>query len=85
MQPASVIAKVPRHTILGHDAEAYLVRNQNDLRFGFCHMLNERQNRVSLRRMSELNANWIGVGHGDPVTSGGADKLRQLVQSLPNT
>jgi glyoxylase-like metal-dependent hydrolase (beta-lactamase superfamily II) len=51
--------------------------------FGF--MLNERQNRVSLRRMSELNANWIGVGHGDPVTSGGADKLRQLVQSLPNT
>jgi glyoxylase-like metal-dependent hydrolase (beta-lactamase superfamily II) len=49
--------------------------------FGF--MLNARQNRASLRRMVELNANWIGVGHGDPVTSGGAEKLKQLVQSLP--
>lgn len=46
-------------------------------------MLNKKQNRASLHRLAELNANWIGVGHGDPVTSGGAAMLKQLVQSLP--
>jgi glyoxylase-like metal-dependent hydrolase (beta-lactamase superfamily II) len=45
-------------------------------------MLNERQNRASLRRLAELNANWIGVGHGDPITSGGAAKLHALVAKL---
>jgi glyoxylase-like metal-dependent hydrolase (beta-lactamase superfamily II) len=47
-------------------------------------MLNTRQNHASLRRLAELDANWIGVGHGDPITSGGAEKLRQLVQTLPH-
>ncbi len=45
-------------------------------------MLNERQNRASIRRMAGLNANWIGVGHGDPVASGGAAKLKQLATSF---
>jgi glyoxylase-like metal-dependent hydrolase (beta-lactamase superfamily II) len=46
-------------------------------------MLNARQNRASIRRLAELNPNWIGVGHGDPVTSGGAAMLKELAQSLP--
>ena len=46
-------------------------------------MLNERQNRASVRRLAELNANWIGVGHGDPITSGGATRLKELALSLP--
>ena len=45
-------------------------------------MLNSRQNRVSIRRMAALKANWIGVGHGDPITSGGATKLRELATTL---
>lgn len=31
MQPASVVAKVPRHAIFRHDAEAHLVGDEDDL------------------------------------------------------
>ncbi len=46
-------------------------------------MLNAHQNRASIRRAADLNANWIGVGHGDPVASGGADQLKKLAMALP--
>jgi glyoxylase-like metal-dependent hydrolase (beta-lactamase superfamily II) len=46
-------------------------------------MLNGRQNRATLRRLAELDADWIGVGHGDPVTKDGGAKLRELVAKLP--
>ena len=45
-------------------------------------MLNRRQNRASVRRMAELQPDWIGAGHGDPVT-GGAVLLRELVAKMP--
>lgn len=41
--------------------------------------LNERQHRESLRRMAELEADIVAVGHGDPVTTGGAARVRDLV------
>ena len=43
--------------------------------------LNERQHRASLRRMATLEADVIGVGHGEPITSGGAERVRALVDA----
>lgn len=43
-------------------------------------MLNRRQNHASVRRMAGLEPDWIGAGHGDPVT-GGAYLLRNLVNA----
>jgi len=45
-------------------------------------ILNAQQNRDSVRRMAELNANVVAVGHGDPITAGGAERLRALAESV---
>jgi len=41
--------------------------------------LNLTQHRVSLRRMAELDAEVLAVGHGDPITAGAAQRVRSLV------
>ena len=41
--------------------------------------LNEKQHRESLRRLAELEADIVAVGHGEPVATGGAVRLRDLV------
>jgi glyoxylase-like metal-dependent hydrolase (beta-lactamase superfamily II) len=40
--------------------------------------LNWKQHRRSLARMAELEAQIVGVGHGDPITEGAADKVHEL-------
>jgi glyoxylase-like metal-dependent hydrolase (beta-lactamase superfamily II) len=42
--------------------------------------LNPRQHRASLARMAALDADVVGVGHGDPIVGGGADRVRELVE-----
>ena len=39
-------------------------------------LLNPKQHQVSLRRLAELDAEVLCVGHGEPLTSGGATRLR---------
>ena len=41
--------------------------------------LNEEQHAASLRRMAELDAEIVGVGHGDPITEKAAARVRSLV------
>jgi glyoxylase-like metal-dependent hydrolase (beta-lactamase superfamily II) len=41
--------------------------------------LNPVQHRASLRRMAALKANTLGVGHGDPIMSGAADRIDSLL------
>ncbi len=45
-------------------------------------MLNFKQNDQSLVKMAELDVDVLGVGHGDPIPSGGGQRLRELVSSL---
>ena len=40
--------------------------------------LNPEQHAESIRRLAELDASIVGVGHGDPITAGAADKLHGL-------
>ena len=40
--------------------------------------LNQTQHAASLRRMAALDARIVGVGHGDPITEGAADKVHSL-------
>ena len=40
--------------------------------------LNPEQHAVSIRRLAELEASIVGVGHGDPITEGAADKVHGL-------
>jgi glyoxylase-like metal-dependent hydrolase (beta-lactamase superfamily II) len=40
--------------------------------------LNEKQQAASLRRMADLEARIVGVGHGDPITEGAADRVHSL-------
>ena len=40
--------------------------------------LNPDQHAESIRRMAELDAAIVGVGHGDPITDGAADKVHGL-------
>ena len=40
--------------------------------------LNPEQHAESIRRMAELEAEIVGVGHGDPITSRAADRVRSL-------
>jgi glyoxylase-like metal-dependent hydrolase (beta-lactamase superfamily II) len=47
-----------------------------------CFMLNFKQNHHSLHAMLEINANYLGVGHGDPITSDGDARLRDLVKAV---
>ena len=42
--------------------------------------LNPDQHADSLRRMAALDAAVVGVGHGDPVTDGAADKVHGLAE-----
>jgi len=41
--------------------------------------LNPTQQRISIRRMADLEAEVLAVGHGDPITGGAAERLRSLV------
>ena len=41
--------------------------------------LNPTQQRISIRRMADLEAEVVAVGHGDPITSGAAERLRSLL------
>jgi glyoxylase-like metal-dependent hydrolase (beta-lactamase superfamily II) len=41
--------------------------------------LNPTQHRASLRRLAELEADVVGVGHGEPITSGARALVRDLV------
>jgi glyoxylase-like metal-dependent hydrolase (beta-lactamase superfamily II) len=43
-------------------------------------MLNFKQQRTSVRRMAELDAEVLATGHGDPITSNGGERLRALVE-----
>ena len=40
--------------------------------------LNRDQHAESIRRLAELDAAIVGVGHGDPITDGAADRVRSL-------
>jgi glyoxylase-like metal-dependent hydrolase (beta-lactamase superfamily II) len=42
--------------------------------------LNPEQNRESLRRLAELDVEVLGVGHGDPIRSGGRERVQELVE-----
>lgn len=41
--------------------------------------LNPTRQRASVRRMAELEAEVVAVGHGEPITGGAAERLRSLV------
>lgn len=41
--------------------------------------LNPTQQRTSIRRMADPEAEVVAVGHGDPITGGAAERLRSLV------
>ena len=45
--------------------------------------LNMRQHYASLRRLAELEADMLGVGHGTPITTGGRERARDLVDRAP--
>jgi glyoxylase-like metal-dependent hydrolase (beta-lactamase superfamily II) len=46
--------------------------------------LNKTEHHLSLRRMAELDASIVGVGHGDPLTENAADRVHALAsQPLP--
>ncbi len=40
--------------------------------------LNKPQHHVTLQRLAALDARIVGVGHGDPISEGAADKLNEL-------
>jgi glyoxylase-like metal-dependent hydrolase (beta-lactamase superfamily II) len=44
--------------------------------------LNERQHRASLRRLTDVEPEVLGVGHGKPIPHGGGAVLRRLVDAL---
>ena len=44
--------------------------------------LNLKQIRTSLRRMAQLDAQVIAVGHGAPITAGAPERIRFLVERL---
>jgi len=45
--------------------------------------LNMHQVGTSLRRMAALDAHIVGVGHGDPITKGAADRVHELAALQP--
>ena len=47
--------------------------------------LNPEQHRGSLRRLAALDAAVVGVGHGDPVTDGAAEKVHALAERAPRS
>ena len=44
-----------------------------------CFILNFKQNWASLQRMAKLDLEILAVGHGDPITSGGSERLRAIL------
>jgi glyoxylase-like metal-dependent hydrolase (beta-lactamase superfamily II) len=44
--------------------------------------LNHQQHRLSLRRMANLDAQVIAVGHGEPITAGGAQVVHNIAASV---
>jgi len=42
--------------------------------------LNKAQHRSSLHRMASLGPEVIGVGHGDPITAGGTERIHELLE-----
>ncbi len=45
-------------------------------------LLNVRQHRQSVRRLAELDTDILLVGHGDPLASGGAQRIRAALPEL---
>jgi hypothetical protein len=45
-------------------------------------MLNPNQRQVTLRRLAELDAGVLSVGHGESLTSGGAARLRAALNLM---
>ena len=45
-----------------------------------CFILNFKQNWTSLRRLAELDLDILAVGHGDPITRDGSERLRALLK-----
>jgi glyoxylase-like metal-dependent hydrolase (beta-lactamase superfamily II) len=45
-------------------------------------MLNAHQNRNSVQVLAALNPDYVGVGHGSPIESGAAPRLRALADRL---
>ena len=43
--------------------------------------LNEEQHRESLRRLAGLEADVVGVGHGEPIVGGAADRVHELTEN----
>ena len=41
--------------------------------------LNFKQSRESLGRLADVGAEIVGVGHGEPITQGGAEVVRSLL------
>ena len=44
-------------------------------------MLNAKQHQASLRRLAELDSEILGVGHGDPIKTGAAARIRAALSS----
>jgi glyoxylase-like metal-dependent hydrolase (beta-lactamase superfamily II) len=40
--------------------------------------LNKHQHQSTLQRLAALDATIVGVGHGDPITVGAADRVHEL-------
>jgi glyoxylase-like metal-dependent hydrolase (beta-lactamase superfamily II) len=45
-------------------------------------MLNPKQHKASVRRLAELDSEVLCVGHGDPLASGGAGRIRAALPEL---
>jgi len=43
--------------------------------------LNKKQHHESLKRMAALDAQIVGVGHGDPIPGGAADRIHALAEA----
>ena len=43
--------------------------------------LNERQHRATLRRLADVDATILGVGHGEPIQHGAGARVRDLVDA----
>jgi glyoxylase-like metal-dependent hydrolase (beta-lactamase superfamily II) len=44
--------------------------------------LNVTQHRVTLRRLAELEAATVGVGHGEPLRADAAEKIHRVAQAV---
>ena len=42
--------------------------------------LNPKQQRATIARLAGLDAHVVGVGHGDPIVEGAADRVRELAE-----